>query len=266
MVTPAWQSRLHAASFRGVPFAYLEHKTEGGRRLAVHEYPFKDDPFIEDIGAAAGVLQISAFVLGDNHDEKADALEDALNQTGSGLLVHPRRGEITVQLQTFSRSETSTQGGITRFDLVFIPYQPARYPATNKNTQAAALELLNSISQRLDALTKARISQVNQPLQDNTWMSEQVATIMNSSPVGSNARAALAPIASRAASYPQSESGLFNLHSDVIAAVSVLPAAPNDTGSGGWLSQSKQLNTDDLESSQDTMLQVSASLLDEVNV
>ncbi|HHL9455219.1 TPA: DNA circularization N-terminal domain-containing protein, partial [Escherichia coli] len=37
-----WQSHIHQASFCGVPFGVIAGEGVYGRRVAVHEYPYRD--------------------------------------------------------------------------------------------------------------------------------------------------------------------------------------------------------------------------------
>ena len=46
----SWPQMLNQASFRGVPFAVYGGDARFGRRLALHEYPGRDKPYIEDMG------------------------------------------------------------------------------------------------------------------------------------------------------------------------------------------------------------------------
>ncbi|MBE8595340.1 DNA circularization N-terminal domain-containing protein [Xenorhabdus sp. BG5] len=47
-----WAEHLRPASFRGVPFAVISGESVFGRRQAVHEYPYRDTAWIEDLGRA----------------------------------------------------------------------------------------------------------------------------------------------------------------------------------------------------------------------
>ena len=53
----SWADRLHAASFRGVPFAVISGESQSGRRQAVHEYPMRDQVWVEDLGQEPGALR-----------------------------------------------------------------------------------------------------------------------------------------------------------------------------------------------------------------
>ena len=36
--------------WRGIAFRFGEYSLRGGRRVAIHEFPTRDDPFTEDLG------------------------------------------------------------------------------------------------------------------------------------------------------------------------------------------------------------------------
>lgn len=151
MVVSPDDARLKSASFRGIPFAYLDYSTEGGRRTVTHEYPWRDDNYVEDMGLMTDQFRVNAFLVGDEHDIRADALEAAIRTKGAGELVHPRHGTLLVQITTYTRGESVQSGGMTTFALNFIKAGEPRYPTTQRNVQAAALALQSSLSQRLRA-------------------------------------------------------------------------------------------------------------------
>ena len=45
-----WRDNLLSASFRGIPFKVLDTTTQVGRRNVLHQFPFKDVPYVEDLG------------------------------------------------------------------------------------------------------------------------------------------------------------------------------------------------------------------------
>jgi prophage DNA circulation protein len=70
-----WKDNLLPASFRGVAFFYEDTSREGGRRLANHEFPLRDENYLEDLGLRAKVHRIRGYVLGDDYFSDRDALE-----------------------------------------------------------------------------------------------------------------------------------------------------------------------------------------------
>ncbi|MFX9939048.1 DNA circularization N-terminal domain-containing protein, partial [Acinetobacter baumannii] len=62
-----WRDQLRPASFRGVPFHVTQATGTFGRRSVTHEYPFRDLPYVEDLGRRARTLRIEALLLGEDY-------------------------------------------------------------------------------------------------------------------------------------------------------------------------------------------------------
>lgn len=100
-----WQSQLRPCSFRGVPFAIISEEGSHGRRQAVHEYPYRDTAWIEDMGRGTRRFVLKGFLVQDSliyggGDVIAQrlALITACETKGSGTLIHPTLGEMTVSI------------------------------------------------------------------------------------------------------------------------------------------------------------------------
>lgn len=146
----SWKDRLQTASFREVSFLVESHQTSGGRRVAVHEYPFADDPDPEDMGLKAHEFSFNAYFIGQDYDIAAAKLEQALDQKGSGLLTLPLSGQQDVQLLTWQRSESTKEGGIARFTLKFIQAGKQKFPQREINVKAAVLQTQKALTQRIE--------------------------------------------------------------------------------------------------------------------
>lgn len=133
----AWRDELRPASFRGVSF-YVEGGTlTFGRRLAIHEYPQREKPYVEDLGKKARSYRLEAFVLGENYMAERDALIEALETPGAGQLVHPYYGSLVVTVASdIDVSETSQQGGIARISATFIEAGELNAPDVTEDTVA----------------------------------------------------------------------------------------------------------------------------------
>ncbi len=138
MTQAAWRQQLQRASFRGVPFFVRSADTEEGRRGVLHEYPLREDPYVEDLGRKAGEFSLDAFVIGDDYFKARDALRAALREPGPGELVHPTLGRMQVSLVASFRFVESLvdEGGIARFSLRFTESQPAIQPTVETDTAA----------------------------------------------------------------------------------------------------------------------------------
>jgi prophage DNA circulation protein len=131
-----WRDQLREGSFRGVPFKFESHDMVVGRRTAVHEYPGRDDPYVEDLGAITGEFSLELFVIGPNYMAARDALIKALNTKGPGELIHPYVGKKTVAVTDGRLSESADEGGMARFSVTFTSTTEPEYPSEITNTGA----------------------------------------------------------------------------------------------------------------------------------
>lgn len=120
-----WRARLAPASFNGAPFKVAVDSRAGGRRLVLHEFPKRDTPYTEDMGRRARHVTVHAYVIqsahnGFDYEPERDALIAALEVEGPGILIHPTLGIDTVEVDTYSVSESQERGGIAEFEITFI--------------------------------------------------------------------------------------------------------------------------------------------------
>lgn len=150
-----WRERRQQASFRGVPFIVDTDSVPVGRRTQVHEYPQRDQPFVEDLGRATRRYQFSGFVAGSDCLAQRDRLLAALDKPGAGELVHPWFGRITVTAGECDVTHARNELGVVRFALLFIDSMlefPVQSPNTRRLVAAAAPTLIDSIKARFNAL------------------------------------------------------------------------------------------------------------------
>lgn len=133
-------SQLQQASFNGVPFFTRSNSTQVGRRLSEHVYPFRDLPWMEDIGRKGRKYYIVGFLVGDDVIAQRNAMQAALENSGPGVLVHPTYGRLTVSATdqcTFE--EDMSHGRVIEMRLVFQESGVKVYPASNVSTGNAVL-------------------------------------------------------------------------------------------------------------------------------
>ncbi|MCL1915666.1 MAG: DNA circularization N-terminal domain-containing protein [Desulfovibrionaceae bacterium] len=136
----SWKERIRPASFRGAPFGVRGDDKAGGRRTVVHEFPQRDEVYVEDLGAASQRFTVQAFVLGQDYMDRRDALERALDEPGSGTLVHPWYGEITVsQFAPYRVRHSADDGGMAVFTLSFVRDGAPSSPDSGVNARDRAL-------------------------------------------------------------------------------------------------------------------------------
>jgi len=128
---------LRPASWRGVPFFIDEAGGEVGRRYEMHEYPQRDTPWAEDLGRAQRRWSLAGYVLGAGYMGTRDRLIAACEQQGTGKLVHPYLGDLTVVCDRFRYRERDGEGGMCRFDLSFAEAGTPGAPWSSRAAGAA---------------------------------------------------------------------------------------------------------------------------------
>lgn len=148
-----WRDRKQAASFRGVPFLVDSDSVPVGRRTQLHEFPQRDQPFVEDLGRRTRQYKFTGFVAGDDFLAQRDRLLTALDTAGPGELVHPWFGRLTVTAGECELSHARNELGMARFNLLFIDGMlefPVQSPNTRRALAAQAPSLLGSIKDRFN--------------------------------------------------------------------------------------------------------------------
>ncbi|RJX18966.1 MAG: hypothetical protein C4575_09315 [Desulforudis sp.] len=140
----AWRDNLQKASFRGVPFKVFGADTSVGRRSVLHEYPFRDEPYVEDLGQAADEFNVEGFVVqsvvnGWDYFRERNALIDALRKEGPGTLIHPFFGTLTVALKSPARvsERIDNDGGVACFAMLFVQAGKNQFPGQSPNPISA---------------------------------------------------------------------------------------------------------------------------------
>ncbi|MCM1512607.1 MAG: DNA circularization N-terminal domain-containing protein [Oxalobacter formigenes] len=144
----SWRKNLLPASFRGVPF-YVESATaSGGRRMIIREYPQRDKASAEDNGMRARQFSVTGFLIGQNFIAGQKRLIAALEEKGSGTLVHPFYGEKTVVLSgDFSISVSANSGGMCTVTMPFTEADTPAYPSASADLGAFVLSSAGSLSE-----------------------------------------------------------------------------------------------------------------------
>lgn len=143
-----WKSTLWRASYKGVPFFVEKDNEAGGRRIAIHQFPHRDDPFLEDMGEDTRNFDVTAYLASDAADAQAAAVIAAGASKGEGILVLPAHGPIKVRCLSFSRDRTKDRAGYIGFSGKFIR-------AGQASSLVTVASLGNAISTAVDGLMSA---------------------------------------------------------------------------------------------------------------
>ena len=131
----ALQLQLRPASFRGVPFNVTGGDISAGRRNEVHEYPKRDKPWVEDNGRATREISVSAVLVGADYIQQSKNLLAALETPGTGTLIHPWLGTLTVALREKGRISFDSALGKAVVELQFVEAGELDFPGAQQATQ-----------------------------------------------------------------------------------------------------------------------------------
>lgn len=84
----------------------------------VHEVPDADKAITEDTGRKPRSISFEAFLI--NDAPGVYALIEALERGGSGLLIHPLHGVLTVNVQDYEQADSWADGDAVMFRLSFV--------------------------------------------------------------------------------------------------------------------------------------------------
>lgn len=129
--------KLVGASFRGAPFFVEMAGLDTGRRTVTHEFPGRDDPFVEDMGRRARKFRVDGYVIGDDYLDRKNALLDALEAEGPGTLVHPYYGIRRGIGDTVSVTEQRADAGWAQFTIDFVE-TPLQAPVPTVDVDSAS--------------------------------------------------------------------------------------------------------------------------------
>lgn len=139
------------AKFRGVPFFVKTETHEGGRKLAIHEYPGSDNRFVEDLGKRAGIFRVVGYVGGERSAQEAKRLVTALEDDTEGILEMSVFGILKVKPHTYSRTVNQTELGIIRFSIAFLVTDtsstPKKAASSVETVASAAIAMLEKIQE-----------------------------------------------------------------------------------------------------------------------
>lgn len=160
-MTPAWRDNLVPASFRGVEFGVTKASDDVGRRTARHDYPQRDDPYVEDLGRAPRVINVTGFVLGGDYMTRRDKLQEALDTPGPGTLDHPWYGSILVSLTSARVEHSAMDGGMATFTLTFVRVDNdtrAERPAPQADHVSMAMSRAEAAASWVEAIVDGAIT------------------------------------------------------------------------------------------------------------
>ena len=145
---------LKPATWRGVPFAVLNSLGGGGRRLAVHQYPGKEAIWSEDLGQGAGRYQLHGFLLDSDPKLGGGSIASqralwiaACRQKGSGTLVHPTLGNLTVNVEHWTIGDALDGRRYAEVSLELVDAGAQTFPSATTSGATGGTAASNPVSQ-----------------------------------------------------------------------------------------------------------------------
>lgn len=124
---------LRRASWRGVPFGLDMSQGVYGRRKVRHDYPHRDVIWLEDQGKLPREFRVIGFLIsnsviygGGDVAGQIARMERAAEQSGPGILVHPTRGALSLDLVNCVISERTEDGLGTYAEVQFAFVQSSK--------------------------------------------------------------------------------------------------------------------------------------------
>ena len=177
---PHWRDEMMVARFRTAEFHVESIAMENGRRVVLHEFPKKDQPYAEDMGRKAKQFTVRGYcvvypfdsdeLFQRDYRKPRDKLMAALEQEGRGVLQLPTLKPIVVVCELYSLTEDQKHGGYCVFDMKFNEFG---YPPTLAPTGVG-----EEVQQQADALRRANARRMSFIQQAERLLGRQIAEAM----------------------------------------------------------------------------------------
>src|SRR5262245_63838069 len=123
-----WRDELLPARFRNALFHVEVGSRENGRRIVVHEFPKRDEPYAEDMGRRAIEFTVRAYCItyprntdeplySRDYRDARNRLVTELETEGDGVLQLPTLPPMTVVCQRYRLTAEAPPGGYRVFHM-----------------------------------------------------------------------------------------------------------------------------------------------------
>jgi len=173
----SWKDKLVPASYKGVKFSIESSDSEFGRRTELKQFPNNDSPIVQDFGQDASSFSVQAFIISSKENEydymvERDALIQAFNEAGVGILIHPYYGTMEVYpVGKISIAESVGEGGICRLSMSFVrvneEIQKLILPSFKKQQPNLTMQGLPTESKDFNSIVDTAITVSDNDAMDN---------------------------------------------------------------------------------------------------
>jgi len=136
---------LLPASYNGYNFKVRGGEVTFGRRTVLHEFPFSNKSYVEDVGKKAKTVSFDAYTIGDNTVAERNVLMDELEKKKEGSLIHPSLGHIYVKAQECSHIYRDDKLRIDYFRLTFTETGNSPFVELYTDTQQTVVDSVTEL-------------------------------------------------------------------------------------------------------------------------
>ncbi|HUB49344.1 MAG TPA: DNA circularization N-terminal domain-containing protein [Acetobacteraceae bacterium] len=150
--------------WRGIAFRFGNYALRGGRRVAIHEFPTRDDPFTEHLGRKVRQYRLRGHIIGPLWEASRDALISACEDSSQvGTLVHPYLGPLQVRCVDYEVAEDKDNGLIANFDFLFVEAGEQPGPSSFINTALSVLRQVEIVIAEVQSAFMIGVALVQAP-------------------------------------------------------------------------------------------------------
>lgn len=164
----AWQDRLREAAYTspsGVrrTFIYEDVSRQQDKKGAAFEFPDADGTLIQEAGSSGRRYPLRCIFSGADHDVNAEVFENALFETGIGILEHPMYGRVdVVPFGTITRRDAlKTTANQSIVEVTFFATIGAVYPLSQTDFLSTVLEGIAEFTEAISEIYGSVISAVS---------------------------------------------------------------------------------------------------------
>jgi prophage DNA circulation protein len=147
-----WKDDLQDASFRGVLFECTSTKDSVSKSQAAHQAPYSNKASIEDMGKDPRRISLNAVFTGENYKGELDNLRIALDETGTGELIHPIDGLCKASVLSYSVDHDAENVDTCYVAIEFMLGEDVEYQIFNPIEAIAEIDALSIVESPFDKL------------------------------------------------------------------------------------------------------------------
>lgn len=130
--------------FKGFKFYLVDEQgVSGGSRLVEHQYPYRDDYGLDDMGADIDRIEVPIHFLGDDYVRQFERFYEAIKRDRTGELVHPYFPRGRYIIESFRGGIEPKKQRLSYFSLTLIKTEKKTSPIGALNTLISTLESIN---------------------------------------------------------------------------------------------------------------------------